>query len=522
MIKVLLVDDESIEREGIKLMLGRNRSNFKVVGEASTGKQAVQLAAKLKPDLIFMDIKMPVMDGVVAVKKILSENHAPKCIMVSAYNTFEYAREVMKYGVKEYLLKPSKATEVLKAYDRMAEEIEAERQKAGEQLEMKRRIDRVASLVEVDLILSLMMDHIHEFRKEDWSDWFDIEGKRGYVAVFSFDTKEQLPGYSEKSSLYQTLKHILSNRHENVLVGPLIGHHVPAFIFMEHEADGLLEPRQGFLSAVIHTFQKRHPACSLLAGAGTSVENINQFTVSYEKAIHALESVYANPTANYMAYYTELKQKQTKLLLIEKEKALLTAIKNGDRQESARLFDSYLQAIDECSHHQLLVTRVYLEDFFRLLTRQLYELGLNEDFQYSFHLLETPLQVKEYAKVHLSSILERIAQWRSTDLNGLLLEAKDYMDRHYSKAISLEEVAEKAGVSSYYLSKLFKERFKITFIDYLTSLRIRKAKDYLLNPSLSLKEIAFDVGYKDPNYFSRVFKKETGLSPSEFRLKGKQ
>jgi two-component system, response regulator YesN len=516
MIKVLLVDDEPIEREGIKLMLSKNRSNFKIVAEASNGRKAVELAAEHKPDLVFMDIKMPEMDGVAAVKKILSENSSLKCIMVSAFNTFEYAREVMKYGVKEYLLKPSKAAEVLQAFDRMAEEIEAEKLKAGEQLQLKHRLEKVGSLVEVELILSLMMDHIHDFRNEDWSDWVNVEDKRGYVAVFTFDNKT---GRSEKTLLYQALKQVLSSRQENVLVGPLIGYQVPAFVFMENEEEGRLEARQEFIRSVIHVFQKSHPPCSLMAGAGMAVDNINQFTKSYEKALYALESVYAHPTANYMAYYPDLKHKQTKLLLIEKEKELLSAIKNGDRQESSRLFESYLKAIDESSHHQLQMVKVYLEDFFRLLTRQLKELGLNEDFQLSFQMLETSLQVKEYARVHLTAVQNRIGEWRSTDLNGLLLQAKDYMDRHYSKGISLDDVAEKAGVSSYYLSKLFKDRFKITFIDYLTTLRIEKAKEYLLHPGLSLKEIAFDVGYKDPNYFSRVFKKETGWSPSEFRMK---
>src|SRR5699024_6600327 len=123
MLKVMLVDDESIEREGLQLMLSRNRTNFEIVAEAQNGLEAVELALEHKPDLIFMDIKMPIWDGLEVIKKIMPELPQTKYIMVSAFNTFEYAREAMKYGVKSYLLKPSKVSEVLEAYDQVVNEI---------------------------------------------------------------------------------------------------------------------------------------------------------------------------------------------------------------------------------------------------------------------------------------------------------------------------------------------------------------------------------------------------------------
>ncbi|MCD8508860.1 MAG: AraC family transcriptional regulator [Bacillus sp. (in: Bacteria)] len=144
---------------------------------------------------------------------------------------------------------------------------------------------------------------------------------------------------------------------------------------------------------------------------------------------------------------------------------------------------------------------------------------MDETMPTQFHLLDSPVQVKEAAKAQLTAVMEQVDAWRGNDMKGLLTEAKEYVDANYHKPISLDEVAEHVGLSSYYFSKLFKERFQLTFIDYLTNVRIAKAKDYLLDRNVPLKEIALNIGYKDPNYFSRVFKKETGLNPSEYRSK---
>lgn len=231
MVKVMFVDDESIEREGLRLMLERNRHDVEVVAEAQNGKQAVELALSHKPDLIFMDIKMPELDGLEAMKQILVELPSTKCVMVSAFDTFDYAREAMKFGIKEYLLKPSKVTEVLEAYDRMVEELESEKREEAEKTEINYRLERVSSLIEAEFIVSLMMDHVYEFSVDDWRDWLDLENRQGFVAVFSFESDHLHPGREDKSEWYRILKQSLQEEHPHCLVGPLTGFQVPAFVF---------------------------------------------------------------------------------------------------------------------------------------------------------------------------------------------------------------------------------------------------------------------------------------------------
>ncbi|MBP3953540.1 response regulator [Bacillus suaedae] len=516
MIKVLLVDDEPLEREGIMLMLANNRSNFEIIGEAGNGIEAVEIAIKEKPDLIFMDIKMPKLDGLKAIEQILDNHPSVKCIMVSAFDTFDYARQAMKFGIKEYLLKPSKVSEVLGAFDRMTEEIETERKQGIEILEMNQRSERFSAFIEMEFIVSLLLDHVHDFDNE-WNEWLDLDQKQGFVVVFSFESSKLQPDREEKGEWYRLLKQTLHKQHDPCLVGPLTGFQVPVFVLMNRGEDATLEIRQDLTRSVIAQTQHLLDNCKVLAGIGTVVSDVTQFPQSYEEAIYALELVHNHPSASYLAYSNLLEQRRTELIPFEVEKELVYAIKKGDIQQGLHLFDSYFQLIVQASEMKVEMIKKEVETFFIVLSRSMREFGFNEDVQLSFDHLETTIQIKERAKSHVSTIVERLGGWRANGVESLLIEAKDYIDNHYDKGITLEEVADKIGLSSYYLSKLFKDRFEQTFIDYLTNTRIEKAKDLLLDGKTPLKEIAMNIGYKDPNYFSRVFKKEVGYSPSEYR-----
>ncbi|MDC3412085.1 response regulator [Aquibacillus sp. 3ASR75-11] len=127
MFRILVVDDEGIERQAMRQILTQGLQKVEVIGEATNGREAIRLASEQKPDIVLMDIKMPGIDGVQAVKMIKKAQPDTKFIMVSAYDTFEYAREVMREGVKEYLLKPTKKKEIMDTVGRVIREIRNER-----------------------------------------------------------------------------------------------------------------------------------------------------------------------------------------------------------------------------------------------------------------------------------------------------------------------------------------------------------------------------------------------------------
>lgn len=516
MITVMLVDDEAIEREGLRLILNNNRTNVNVIAEASDGEQAVENALKYRPDIIFMDIKMPGMDGVTAIQQILEKLPKTKCIMVTAFDTFEYAQAVMKYGVKEYLLKPSRPTKVLEAFDNMVAEIKKEQKEKFEKQELYQRLQKTASIVESEWIVSLMMDYVHDHHFEEWGNWLNLNVTAGFVAVFSFETDAQFYQSDDKPSLYKQLKYTLKGQTEAIITGPLIGFQVPVFIADKNIGTNHQDRKAEIVRTIIQQFNRLERKAKLIAGIGKTIEDLSEFSESYSEAIIALDAVLANPGSSYMLYHDKLEQSNE--LQVNQEKDLFEAVKQADEKKGLQLFDRYLQ--NHISSHQqdLDTNKKVIDIFFHVLIKELKSFGVDLSYDNPFRLLTTIEQVKEMARSQFLSIIKYVHNWRKTDLSGMLAAAKNYIDQSFQeKDISLERVANKVGVSPHYLSKLFKEHYQQSFIEYLTNLRLEKAKDYLIDPNRPLKEIALSIGYKDPNYFSRVFKKEFNLSPSEWR-----
>lgn len=347
MVTILIADDERVERQALNMIISKHLPEASVIGEAENGRQTIELAQQLKPDIILLDIKMPGMDGIEVVKHVKPMLPQTKFIMVSAFDTFEYAQQVMQQGVKEYLLKPARTEEIVQAVRRTLTEISQEREAHEKQLRLQEQLEQALTFEQAKSLFELIK-------------WGDVEG---------------------------TLAHF--------------DHFFASFV------DTVGENKQ--------------------------------------------------------------KLKQT------------------------------------------------ITDLFILLNYMLKELYLDRELELKWHPAQSIEEIKQQSRSELIRLIERVTSWRALHAHDLLHKAKQYMDHHYTKPLSLEEVAAHVGLSPYYFSKLFKERFHTNFMDYLTGLRIEQAKQLLTQSDCSLKEICFQVGYKDPNYFSRVFKKITGVSPSEYR-----
>lgn len=501
--KLVIVDDEKLERMGLSKLIEMEMPEIEIVGEAMNGRMAIELANELLPDIMMMDIKMPGIDGVQAVKEIRKTNKHIRFIMVSAFNTFEYAKEVMQQGVKEYLLKPSKKADVLSALKRVCAEIIEERRLQLEHQDMKENLSRALSVIETEWLSSLLLNQIEDMDFEEWSKLLGIEVKTGFIAIFSFKHLEGWISNEEKRVLYSELKSILkANTEMGCILGPMVDHKIPVLFLlnMNDEKQRFKTRAIKHVRSVIQRFQGEFKREKLYAGIGLPFETIERLPQSYHEAILALEQ----QDSKVIQFYDGIVSSDLQVTF-EKEKELLEWIKMGDLHRTLQTFEVFVEANRDQG-------KKCFEELTIMISRLLGELGIYSEKR---RLLDE--KWIEKARQYVIESVEIVQAWRTSNQKSYLQKAKEYIEKNYEKNITLEEVAEFVGLSPFHFTKMFKEKFGITFIDYLTERRIEQAKVEILCTNKSLKEICFSVGYKDPNYFSRVFKKKTGFSPTSYR-----
>jgi two-component system response regulator YesN len=520
LIKILVVDDEVLERRALSKMIHQSSVDVTVIGEAANGRLAIEMAKKHRPDIIFMDIKMPGVDGVEAVKEIKKFAPEIRFIMVSAFNTFEYAKEVMQQGVKEYILKPSKKEDILASLERVAAEICEERLQKEEHENLRESLNKAVSIAQKEWVSSLLLNQVQDITFDAWGELLGVEITSGFIMLFYLEANDGELTQAVKQTWYTWLKDTLKSEVETheIFVGPMTESQVPVLFLCKKTDEKILfkANAQMIIESILRKFQLNSFQGALKVSVGLPYNEAAELNQSYHDAVGSMQMLLKNPTRKY-SISDKLSTTEMPVVsnLLEIEKKLLEAVRQGDVNQVLYIFDSFVarNAADE----NLKTAAKAFDELFVLITRMLHDLGVSYQQTPVLNEAEDDTRMIEKAKSYLISVVTHVQVWRNDHAKSMLHKAKEFIEANYADSITLETVAEYVELSPFYFSKLFKDRFGMTFIDYLTEIRINHAKTEMENPAKSLKEICYSVGYRDPNYFSRVFKKQTGLSPTEYR-----
>lgn len=520
--KVLLVDDEEMIRNGIYEAIDWGKLGMEVIGQAEDGEEALQIFQEAGPQLILTDIKMPFMDGLELVEKVKRLSAETYIVIISGYDEFEYAQKAVKLGVNDFILKPIDLDYLEELLVKIKTEDEKRKVKELEDNTLKERAVQSLTVLKADFFKELLFRKLTEeqVRAKIQELWEGNIFAYNSVMVIQLDdsNKDNQVAYPlvnfVKEGIANEQNHYVIEMNKNELAICLLG-----------ENEFVVKNSMRITMNMIRSYT----SCSFTIALGTVYSSLTSLPDSYEEALEALgyKFILGN---NQNIFYEEIKERKENQASIIKniDQDIIYSIdftdKDNIQREVTRLFSNIKSAgRDSYLYSQLIVSSIYMSSI-----QTLNEVGGNMG-----EIFEDPMEeLKQISKsatiedtLHqLLTSLYKIADYVNKRGGGkipnLIDKAKRYITKHYpTPSLSLDDVASHINVSNSYFSIIFKQETGYTFVDYLTLLRMEKAKYLLKASSYRTYEISELVGYNNSTYFSTLFKKQFGYSPSEYRKK---
>ena len=525
MYRILIADDEGIMLESLKTIIKKEFPDYEVE-TAKTGRAAIEQAEYFHPDIIFMDIHMPGINGIQALREIRRFNRTALMYVISAYDKFDYAKEAIDLGVERYVMKPVTRKTVVEVIDEASAKVEQMRRSRQDQLKIQEKLETVIPVVESGFISQMLI-------AGDWQDagyykqLLDIPEENGYVLLFRFSSvssedKGVVPvGVSMQAQDFYPEFRAVVKSFMRCIVGSVMTDKIVVVVPCKEDKLTYEERVKAIEQArSICTRLEERLNLAFRAGIGR-IRPFEDLRISYQEANRALSEstshvVHTNDVVGQGEFEGDYP--------IDLEKQLFQMLLRGDVEKVRLLANRFFDWMVE--HYPQLRDNIrlkVLEYVLRAEKDAFYEGALNYRFELRENYLSDvmamndPEELRAWFLSRLAQVCSSIHNSRELQSESAVSRAKAYMQENFGNDISLDDVSREVNISPYYFSKLFKDEEGENFIEYLTGLRISKARELLLDPERSVKEISLEVGYMDPNYFSRIFKKQTGMTPREYR-----
>ena len=540
MLKIFLAEDEVIVRETIKRMIPWENLGFELVGEAADGEMALPLLLRQKPDLLITDIKMPFMDGLTLAKVAKKEIPGLKVVILSGYDDFSYAKQAINIGVEDYLLKPITKDALIERLTEIRSRYEHEKTQKEYYEKFHREMqayEKNSSRDFFEALVSGSMDMMEIYRRSEKLG-LDIVAEAYNVLIFTMNCEEdfsgQREGYSEwEAESLELLEEFFSENTSAMLFRCNIFSYG---VLIKGQKETIGENTRSCVSEIQRILDRKEQKRQWFVAAGEPVERLSQIQKSYYSASRAFSQRYLYD--ENILYYDEMASMEKKNVTEDDStylqkvdvNALNPAIlqkflSNGLLEETENFVKDYFYAIGQepleslvFRNYVTLNVRFSVMSFLKEIgcdTRTLEQEDTEDVLSESSKSLENAIA---YAEKIISQAIALRDQNSGNKNRSILKTAVDFIDSHYMEEdMSLNKAANAANVSANHFSALFSQNMGQTFIEYLTNLRMNKAKEYLRCTSMRSSEIAGEIGYKDAHYFSYLFKKTQGMTPSDYR-----
>jgi two-component system response regulator YesN len=537
--KILIVDDDFLVRVALKTLIIWEDYGYHIVGEASDGRQALEMVKELKPDIVLLDIQMPVMDGLETLRQMKSLEHRPETIVLSSYDEFNLVKQALQLGAADYIRKldinPESIIETLKT---VSNKVKENKELSFQGNQYGKNTKEHMKLIRKNLLQNIIGNFYYDERKisEECSN-LGIHLDRDYNYCFVIHAYEFIFSKEMNAENMMTMKFALINIVEEIITGKVQsfcleyfnGQFIVISIPIVIEEKLQEEDLSAYGNQLVFTL-KEYLNLNVEIGIGEGGKGIKGIQEAYQNAQDAFSKG---------AMKTD-----SKIYLSGRE----TEVTHENRERFSPFFykESLFTALDEKSEQGITycIQQIYRElkhiksdkkEIYDHLLKVFYMISdYFEPFQiategilvHSFMGYQEIIRINSLqdVKMLLNQIKDDLCDYckKNKDINSnntVLETAVKYMESHFNEEISLGDVAEQVNLNPSYLSHLLKKEYGKGYSEYLIDLRIEKAKVLITTTDYKIYEIGQLVGYSNMFYFTRIFKRKTGLTPSDYKMK---
>ena len=517
MYRVIIVDDEPVIRRGLRETVEWDSLGLEVAGEAADGIEALKLIRDIRPEILITDIRMPDMDGIQLIRAVKALDFDVKITILSGYSDYNYLKAAIQLGVDNYLLKPIDNDELISNLKNAVSEIEKE-------AVIDLQISQGSELLRSNTLRRLVAGNIGPDELKEKADFlglsFDMEGYMCAICSLS----RQIPAESRE----QRMKLLMRE------VGDCLpGDRLISFIDTDGNlallaaCDGSPDNRMRLQRALelVAARAAGDGELALMIGVGRPVERIADIPQSYSSAKRSLE--YGAFLKNSgVIWYDGVPEAPTQIRAFDRIdcERVKNCIRRGDPAALSEYLDGELDGIAAQAapsvgqvHNLLMHIAVRITDCFREIYGSMN--AFREPMEFDYARLFTLRRFSDMRQWLYRLCEELFSQNRamlgkSSSVVGL---AVAYIAEHYREGVTLKQVAADCHINTSYLGQVFRRETGSAFTDYVNALRIREAQRLLSNPKLKVYEVAEQVGFTDYHYFLKIFKKVTGITPTDLR-----
>ncbi len=520
MYTAVIVDDELKICQLIRCLGDWEKLGIEIIDICQDGETAVESILRNRPDIVLTDIRMPVYDGLEIISQVRERELDTSFIVISGYRQFEYARQALKYGVVDFLVKPIDQ-----------DDLNAALRKAVEEIIDQDNVKRVNSLLcdkekrDKESLLQKAVEEEDAFWPEEVRKAESLFAGDVFQAVFLKTNRKELN--RKESKLFESagryLEECMPEEMEKIIVSKADG----LYLLMNYAGERGQEIRRALYEVLkrVERENEIYGQFGVSVGVGAAVDEIGKMKSSIRTAKEAWQQRITSDRKDLIVYGEKTAGSTEKQQLFSETewREFRSLLENCSLQGTAGMIDQLeitVQSSRQISAASLL--EAVRQVVFMVETALAEEAHTDksrdvEEVMEEFRCCDTISDLFLHLKLFVNNSIQTYQEKKQSMKMFPIRKAEEYLAGNYMKDVSLEEMAQIVELSPAYFSRLFKQVEGINYIDYLTQIRINNAKNMLKNTTVSVKTIAAEVGYGNEKYFRKLFKKEVGIRPSEYR-----